>query len=261
MIHKTAIVDKNAKISDNVEIGPYCIIGPEVEIGSDSVLHSHVNVVGNTKIGKNNQIYPFASIGTPPQDLKYKGEKNFLLIGNNNKFREYVNINPGTEQGGGITIIGDNNLFMVYCHVAHDCKISSNIVLANNVQVGGHVTIEKNAIVGGSCAIHQFSRIGEAAMIGGMTGVLSDVIPFGLSLGNRNNLMGLNLIGLRRSKISNENIKKIQSAYEIIFKTIKFRENIETLDNGLKNNEYVQKILSFINTDKKRPISLPPDIK
>ncbi len=261
MIHKTAIVDKNAKISDNVEIGPYCIIGPEVEIGSDSVLHSHVNVVGNTKIGKNNKIYPFASIGTPPQDLKYKGEKNFLLIGNNNKFREYVNINPGTEQGGGITIIGDNNLFMVYCHVAHDCKISSNIVLANNVQVGGHVTIEKNAIVGGSCAIHQFSRIGEAAMIGGMTGVLSDVIPFGLSLGNRNNLMGLNLIGLRRSKISNENIKKIQSAYEIIFKTIKFRENIETLDNGLKNNEYVQKILSFINTDKKRPISLPPDIK
>ena len=261
MIHKTAIVDKNAKISDNVEIGPYCIIGPEVEIGSDSLLHSHVNVVGNTKIGKNNQIYPFASIGTPPQDLKYKGEKNFLLIGNNNKFREYVNINPGTEQGGGITIIGDNNLFMVYCHVAHDCKISSNIVLANNVQVGGHVTIEKNAIVGGSCAIHQFSRIGEAAMIGGMTGVLSDVIPFGLSLGNRNNLMGLNLIGLRRSKISNENIKKLQSAYEIIFKTIKFRENIETLDNGLKNNEYVQKILSFINTDKKRPISLPPDIK
>ena len=261
MIHKTAIVDKNAKISDNVEIGPYCIIGPEVEIGSDSVLHSHVNVVGNTKIGKNNQIYPFASIGTPPQDLKYKGEKNFLLIGNNNKFREYVNINPGTEQGGGITIIGDNNLFMVYCHVAHDCKISSNIVLANNVQVGGHVTIEKNAIVGGSCAIHQFSRIGEAAMIGGMTGVLSDVIPFGLSLGNRNNLMGLNLIGLRRSKISNENIKKLQSAYEIIFKTIKFRENIETLDNGLKNNEFVQKILYFINTDKKRPISLPPDIK
>ncbi len=258
MIHKTAIVDDKAKISDNVKIGPYCIIGPEVEIGTDTILHSHVNIVGNTKIGKNNQIYPFSSIGTPPQDLKYKGEKNSLVIGDNNKFREYVNINPGTKQGGGITRVGDNNLFMVYCHIAHDCLISDNIVLANNVQVGGHVTIQNNAIVGGSCAIHQFSRIGEAAMVGGMTGVLSDVIPFGLSMGNRNNLMGLNLIGLRRSKVSNENIKKIQLAYEIIFKSPNFRENIEGLNSDLKNNEFVKKMLKFINSDKKRPISLPP---
>ena len=261
MIHKTAIVDNKAKIFNDVKIGPYCVIGPEVEIGSNTVLHSHVNIVGNTKIGSNNHIYPFSSIGTPPQDLKYKGEKNYLIVGNNNKFREYVNINPGTEQGGGITKIGDNNLFMVYCHVAHDCKILNNIVLANNVQVGGHVIIENNAIIGGSCAIHQFSRVGEAAMVGGMTGVLSDVIPFGLSLGNRNNLMGLNLIGLRRSKVSNENIKKIQSAYGIIFKSVKFRENIEKLSDELKNNEYIKKIINFINTDKKRPISLPPDIK
>ncbi len=252
MIHKTAIVDSKAKISDNVQIGPYCFIGPEVEIGNNSIIHSHVNIVGNTKIGENNQIYPFSSIGTPPQDLKYKGEKNSIVIGNNNKFREYVNINPGTEQGGRITRIGDNNLLMVYCHVAHDCMISNNIVLANNVQVGGHVTIQDNAIVGGSCAIHQFSRIGEYAMIGGMTGVLSDVIPFGLSMGNRNNLMGLNLIGLRRSKVSNENIKKIQLSYEIIFKTPSFRENIEQLNNDLKENEFVKKILSFINTDKKK---------
>ena len=260
MIHKTAIIDVKAEISDNVEIGPYCIIGPEVEIGTSSVLHSHVNIVGNTKIGKNNIIYPFSSIGTPPQDLKYKGEKNSLVIGNNNKFREYVNINPGTEQGGGITRIGDNNLFMVYCHVAHDCLILNNTVLANNVQVGGHVTIQNNAIVGGSCAIHQFSRIGEFAMIGGMTGVLSDVIPFGLSMGNRNNLMGLNLIGLRRSKVSNENIKKIQLAYNTIFKTASFRENIENLNSDLKNNEFIKKILDFINSDKKRPISLPLNI-
>ncbi len=257
MIHKTAIVNSKAKISDNVDIGPYCIIGPEVEIETNSVLHSHVNVAGNTKIGKNNQIYPFSSIGTPPQDLKYKGEKNSLVIGDNNKFREYVNINPGTEQGGGVTRIGDNNLFMVYCHVAHDCLISNNIILANNVQVGGHVTIQNNAIVGGSCAIHQFSRIGESAMIGGMTGVLSDIIPFGLSMGNRNYLMGLNLIGLRRSKVSNENIKKMQLAFEIIFKTSSFRENIEQLNNDLKNNEFVKKIINFINSDKKRPISLP----
>ncbi len=261
MIHKTAIVDKKAKISDNVEIGPYCIIGPEVEIGSNSVLHSHVNIIGNTKIGKNNQIYPFSSIGTPPQDLKYKGEKNSLVIGNNNRFREYVNINPGTEQGGGVTTIGDNNLFMVYCHVAHDCFISNNIVLANNVQVGGHVIIQNNAIVGGSCAIHQFSRIGESAMIGGMTGVLSDVIPFGLSMGNRNNLMGLNLIGLRRSKVSNENIKKIQLAYKYIFKTASFRDNIEMLNSDLKSNEFIKIIINFINSDKKRPISLPPNLQ
>ena len=261
MIHKTAVVDSKAKIFENVKIGPYSIIGPEVEIGPNTILHSHVNIVGNTKIGKNNHIYPFASIGTPPQDLKYKGEKNYLIIGNNNRFREYVNINPGTEQGGGTTIIGDNNLFMVYCHVAHDCKIANNIVLANNVQVGGHVTIENNAIVGGSCAIHQFSRIGEAAMIGGMTGVLSDVIPFGLSLGNRNSLMGLNLIGLRRSKISNENIKKIQLAYEHIFKSANFRKNIDDLDEEFKENEFIKKILTFINNDKKRAISLPPGIK
>jgi UDP-N-acetylglucosamine acyltransferase len=259
VIHKTAIVDSKAKISNNVEIGPYCIIGPEVEIGTNSVLYSHVNIVGNTKIGENNHIYPFSSIGTPPQDLKYKGEKNSLVIGNNNKFREYVNINPGTEQGGGVTRIGDNNLFMVYCHVAHDCIISNNIVLANNVQVGGHVSIQNNAIIGGSCAIHQFSRIGESAMIGGMTGVLSDVIPFGLSMGNRNNLMGINLIGLRRSKVSNENIKKIQLAYDIIFKTPSFRENIEQLNNDLKNNDFVKKILNFINSDKRRPVSLPPN--
>ena len=260
MIHKTAIVDKNAKISDKVEIGPYSIIGPEVEIGSGTVVHSHVNIVGNTKIGENNQIFPFASIGTRPQDLKYKGEKNSLIIGNNNRLREYVNINPGTEQGGGITRLGNNNLLMVYCHVAHDCILSNNIVLANNVQVGGHVTIESNAVVGGSCAIHQFSRIGESSMIGGMTGVLSDVIPFGLSMGNRNQLMGLNLIGLRRSKVSNENIKKIQSAYEMIFKTPSFRKNIEELNSDLKNNEFVKKILYFINSVKKRPISLPPNL-
>ena len=260
MIHKTAIVDKKAKISDNVEIGPYCIIGPEVEIGANSILHSHVNIVGNTKIGKNNQIYPFSSIGTPPQDLKYKGEKNALVIGNDNRFREYVNINPGTEQGGGVTKIGNGNLFMVYCHVAHDCLISNNIVLANNVQVGGHVIIQNNAIIGGSCAIHQFSRIGESAMIGGMTGVLSDVIPFGLSMGNRNNLMGLNLIGLRRSKVSNENIKKIQLAYKNIFKTANFRDNIEMLNSDLKSNEFVKIIINFINSDKKRPISLPPNL-
>ena len=261
MIHPTAIIDKNSKISKNVEIGPYCIIGPEVEIGPNSKLHSHISIKGKTKIGKNNEIFPFVSIGTAPQDLKYKGEKNSIIIGDNNKLREYVNINPGTLQGGTITKLGNNNLLMVYCHIAHDCSIGNGIVLANNVQVGGHVKIEDNAIVGGSCAIHQFSRIGRLAMVGGMTGVLSDVIPFGLSLGNRNNLVGLNLIGLRRAKISNDDIKILQKFYDLIFSNQNFRSKFDNLNSDLKDNKYVKIIIDFINSDKKRPISLPQNIK
>ena len=260
MIHDTAIISETSKLGDNVEIGAYSIIGPNVKISNNTKIHSHVNITGNTSIGSGNEIFPFSSIGTPPQDLKYKGEKNSLIIGNNNKFREYVNINPGTEQGGGVTKIGNNNLFMVYCHVAHDCTVSNNIVLANNVQVGGHVFIENNAIIGGSCAVHQFSRIGESSMIGGMTGVLSDVIPFGLSLGNRNSLAGLNLIGLRRAKVSNENIKIIQEAYNVIFKSANFRSNIENLKSDIKKNQFVSKIIDFINSDKKRAIAVPENI-
>ena len=261
MIHPTSIIHSNAKISESADIGPYCLIGPDVEIGSNSKLYSHISIKGNTKIGKNNEIFPFVSIGTPPQDLKYKGEKNSIIIGDNNKLREYVNINPGTSQGGTITKLGNNNLLMVYCHVAHDCNLGNNIVLANNVQVGGHVKIEDNAIIGGSCAIHQFSRIGHLSMVGGMTGVLSDVIPFGLSLGNRNNLVGLNLIGLRRAKIPNEDIKILQKFYNIVFCNQDFRSNAENLDKNMKENKYVKIIIDFINSDKKRPISLPQNIK
>ena len=257
MIHRTAIIDKKSKISENVEIGPYCVIGPDVEIDSNSKLHSHVSIRGNTKIGKKNEIFPFVSIGTPPQDLKYKGEENSIIVGDNNKLREYVNINPGTSQGGTITKLGSNNLLMVYCHVAHDCTLGDNIVLANNVQVGGHVTIEDYAIVGGSCAIHQFSRIGHLSMVGGMTGVLSDVIPFGLSLGNRNNLVGMNIIGLRRAKISNDDIKLLQNFYNTVFSNQNFRSNIDTLEKNLKENKHIKKIINFINSDKKRPISMP----
>tara|TARA_B100000575_G_scaffold154528_1_gene123250 strand:+ start:1765 stop:2550 length:786 start_codon:yes stop_codon:yes gene_type:complete len=261
VIHSTSIIDSKSKISKDVEIGPYCIIGPDVEIGSNTKLHSHVSIKGHTKIGKNNEIFPFVSIGTSPQDLKYKGEKNSIIIGDNNKLREYVNINPGTSQGGTITKIGNDNLLMVYCHVAHDCNLGDKIVLANNVQVGGHVTIEDSAIIGGSCAIHQFSRIGHLSMVGGMTGVLSDVIPFGLSLGNRNNLVGLNLIGLRRAKISNEDIKILQNFYDVVFCNQNFRSNAENLESHMKKNKYVKIIIDFINSDKKRPISLPANIK
>ena len=220
-----------------------------------------MNIDGFTIIGDNTEIFPYASIGSIPQDLKYSGENSKLIIGKNNIIREHVTMNPGTKGGGLITKVGNDCLFMIGAHVAHDCNISNNIVLANNVQVGGHVNIQDNAIVGGSCAIHQFSRIGESAMIGGMTGVLSDVIPFGLSLGNRNNLAGLNLIGLRRAKISNENIKIIQQAYDEIFKSENFRSNIDNLNSDIKKNEFVNKIINFLNSDKKRPISLPEKSK
>ena len=260
MIHPTAIVDSKSKISNDVDIGPYCIIGPEVEIASNTKLHSHISIKGNTKIGRNNELFPFVSIGTSPQDLKYKGEKNSIIIGDNNKIREYVNINPGTSQGGTITKLGSDNLLMVYCHIAHDCNIGNGVVLANNVQVGGHVTIEDQAIIGGSCAVHQFSRIGHLAMVGGMTGVLSDVIPYGLSFGNRNNLVGLNLIGLRRAKISNENIKILQKFYNLVFCNQNFRSNIDNLDTDIKDNKYIKIIIDFINSDKKRPISVPENI-
>ena len=186
MIHKTAIINSNAKISSNVKIGPYSIIGPHVEIDDDVIIQSHVNIVGHTTIGRNNRIYPLASIGSDPQDLKYKGEPTKLTIGNNNTIREYVSINPGTIGGGSQTTIGNNCLLMVSSHVAHDCLISNNVILANNVAIAGHAKIDDGVIIGGNSAVQQFTRIGKRAMIGGMTGVSRDVIPYGLSTGNRN---------------------------------------------------------------------------
>ena len=205
MIHKTAIVNSKAKISNNVTIGPYSIIGPNVVIGENTVLQSHVNILGDVEIGKGNKIYPFVSINEP-QDLKYKGETTKLIIGNNNKIREYVSINPGTVGGGGKTVIGNNCLFMVSSHVAHDCQLGNNIIVANNVAIAGHAIIDDNVVIGGNSAVQQFTRIGKMAMIGGMTGVSRDVIPYGLSMGNRNLLHGLNLIGLRRAKFDNRDI-------------------------------------------------------
>ena len=194
MIHKSAIVDNKAKVASSAEIGPYCVIGPNVEIGENVKIHSHVNISGNTLIGNGNKIYPFASIGNDPQDLKYNGEETKLIIGDNNKIREYVTINPGTEGGGGLTKIGNNCLFMISSHIAHDCHVGNNVIIANNVPLGGHAIIEDYVVIGGNSAVQQFTRIGKMAMIGGMTGVLHDVIPYGLSTGNRNTLNGLNSV-------------------------------------------------------------------
>ena len=201
MIHKSSVIDAKAVIGKDVKIGPFSFVGPNVELKDGAELVSNVHIEGNTKIGRGTRIFPFASIGTQPQDLKFKNEKNSLIIGEQNIIREYVTINPGTEGGGSKTEIGNNCLFMISSHIAHDCKIGNNVIIANNVPLGGHVTIEDSVVIGGNSAVQQFTRIGRLAMIGGMTGVLKDVIPFGLSFGNRNYLKGINLIGLRLSLI------------------------------------------------------------
>ncbi len=257
MIHKTAIIDKKAKISKNVKIGPYSVIGPNVEISENVEIFSHVNISGNTKIGSETKIYPFASIGTDPQDLKYKGEKNTLIIGNKNVIREYVTINPGTEGGGGLTTIGNNCLLMISSHVAHDCKVGDNVVIANNVPLGGHAIIEDSVIIGGNSAVQQHTRIGRLAMVGGMTGVLKDIIPFGLSFGNRNYLKGLNLIGLRRNKYENKTIIELGDAYKKIFSSMNLHENLDKINGEFKDNKLIKEVIDFISKDKKRPICTP----
>ena len=257
MIHKTAIVDSKAKISSNVKIGPYSIIGPHVEIDANVIIQSHVNIVGHTTIGKNNRIYPLASIGSDPQDLKYKGEKTSLIIGTNNIIREHATINTGTIQGGGITKVGNNNLIMIGAHIAHDCIIGNNIVMANNSAVAGHAEIQDFVIIGAKCGIQQFTRIGKMAMIGGMTAVSRDVIPYGLSIGNRNFLNGINVIGLRRDKVQNKEIIGLTEAYKEIFKSKNLSENLSKLNGKFKDNTLVKEVLEFINKDKKRPICTP----
>ena len=257
MIHKTALIDSNAKISKDVSIGAYSIIGPNVEIGEGTIIQSHVNITGNTVIGAFNKIYPFASIGNDPQDLKFEGEITKLEIGNNNKIREYVTINPGTKGGGGKTSVGNNCLFMVSSHIAHDCVVGNNVILANNVPLGGHSHIDDHAIIGGNSAVQQFTRVGKFAMIGGMCGVVKDVIPYGLVHGNRSILQGLNLIGLRRQNIPNKEILILTDAYKKIFKNENLTSNLNNLPSELKKNELISEMVNFLEKDKKRPICTP----
>ena len=257
MIHKTSVIDPNAKIAKNIKIGPFCYVGPNVELTENVELICNVHIEGNTIIGEGTKIFPFASIGTQPQDLKFKNEKNSLSIGKNNIIREYVTINPGTEGGGSETKIGNNCLFMISSHIAHDCIVGNDVIIANNVPLGGHVTIEDSVVIGGNSAVQQFTRIGRLAMIGGMTGVLKDVAPFGLSIGNRNYLQGLNLIGLRRKKYDNKKIIGLDKAYKEIFKSKNLYENLSKINGEYKDNELVSEVIKFIEKDKKRPICSP----
>lgn len=257
MIHNSSVINKEAKIGKNVKIGPFCYIGPEVQINDNVELISNVHIEGNTKLEQGTKIFPFASIGTQPQDLKYKGEASSLEIGENNVIREYVTINPGTKGGGGKTVIGNNCLLMISSHIAHDCNIGNNVVIANNVPLGGHVTIEDSVVIGGNSAVQQFTRIGRLAMIGGMTGVLKDVIPFGLSFGNRNYLRGINIIGLKRKKYDNKKIMELDAAFKKIFSSRNLHENLSKINGEYKENDLVKEVIKFIEKDKKRPICVP----
>ncbi len=257
-IHPTAVIDKAAKVGKNVVIGPYSIVGPDVTLDDGVTLLSHVVVVGRTSIGANTRIFPYASIGHQPQDTKYKGEPSKLEIGCNNVIREYVTINPGTKGGGMVTRVGNNCLLMVGSHVAHDCRIEDHVILVNNATLAGHVVVEEWAIIGGLSAVHQFVRIGKHAMVGGMTGVSNDVIPYGSVIGNRARLSGLNIIGLKRRNFSRDDIHNLRKAYRLIFaEEGTMTERLADVAELFADNEPVMDIVNFIKSDSSRSICQP----
>lgn len=252
-IHKTAIIEKGADIANSAIIGPYCTIGKDVKIGNNSILKSHIIIEGSTIIGENNLIYPFSTIGTNPQDLKFNNEDSRLIIGNNNTIREHVTIHKGTKDGIMETRIGNNCLLMVGVHIAHDCIINNNVILANNATLAGHVEIQDNVIIGGLSAIHQFVKIGKGAMIGGMSGIEGDIIPYGLAMGERASLSGLNLVGLKRSKISKDQINNLRHFFNELYSdnSISIKDRILSIGKKYDDN-MVNSIIDFINNESSR---------
>jgi UDP-N-acetylglucosamine acyltransferase len=257
-IHHTAVIEDGARLGANVEIGPFSLIGPEAVLGDNVRVYSHVVIAGNTEIGEGTQIFPFASLGHAPQDRKFRGETSRLIIGAHNVIREYVTMNPGTEQGGLVTQIGDNGLFLTGAHVAHDCKIGNNVLLVNNATIGGHCVVEDFASVGGLSALHQFVRVGAYAFIGGMSGVENDVIPFGIAIGNRANLGGLNIVGLKRHGFEREQIHTLRKAYRMLFATEgTLTERLEDVEKMFAGDQHVQRIVQFIRADSSRSFCVP----
>ncbi len=257
-IHASALIAEGANLGENVKIGPYCTVGPHVQLDDGIELVSHVVVDGITTIGANTRIFPFASIGLQPQDLKYSGEPSRLEIGCNNVIREQVTINPGTENGGMLTRVGNNCLFMVGAHVAHDCEVADHVILVNNATLGGHVKIGEWAILGGLSAVHQFVRIGRHAMVGGMSGIENDVIPYGSVIGNRARLQGLNVVGLKRRNFDRETIHALRSAYRLMFaREGTLAERLEDVAEMMSDIEPVMEIVDFIRADGSRAICQP----
>ena len=257
-IHPTAIIEDGATLADDVSVGPYSIVGKDVRLDAGVRLESHVVVTGHTTVGEGTKIFPFASIGHQPQDLKYGGEASQLVIGKNNLIREHVTMNPGTAGGGLLTKVGDNCLFMMSAHVAHDCQVGDNVILVNNATLAGHVSVGDFAIVGGLSAVHQFVRIGQHAMIGGMSGVENDVIPYGSVTGNRAHLQSLNLIGIKRRGFSRDEIHNLRKAYRLIFAHEgTLAERLEDVADLFPDNEPVMDIVNFIRADSSRAICQP----
>jgi UDP-N-acetylglucosamine acyltransferase len=258
MLHPSAVIDPKARIGNTVEIGPFCVIGPNVVLGDGVKLKSHVVVDGHTEIGENTVVYPFASLGTAPQDLKYAGEPSKLVIGKNNTIREYVTMNPGTKDGGMLTKVGDNGLFMMSAHIAHDCQVGNSVIMANNATLAGHVHVGDFVIVGGLSAVHQFIRIGDHAIIGGMSGVENDVIPYGRVKGERAFLAGLNLIGLERRGFNKEEVRALQRAFNQLFGNEgTLEQRIEAVSQDFANDETVTKIVEFAKAKTKFPLCQP----
>ncbi|MEK9754676.1 MAG: acyl-ACP--UDP-N-acetylglucosamine O-acyltransferase [Rhodospirillaceae bacterium] len=257
-IHPTAVVDPGAEIANTVKIGPYCVVGPHVKLDTGVELLSHCVVEGRTRVGEGTRIFPFASVGHCPQDLKYAGEPSSLEIGKGNVIREHVTLNPGTEGGGMLTRVGDNCLFMVGAHVAHDCVIEDNVILVNNATLGGHVHVGEWAIIGGLSAVHQFVRIGKHAMVGGMSGIENDVIPYGSVIGNRARLSGLNIVGLKRRNFSRDTIHDMRKAYRLIFAAEgTIAERLADVAEDFRTNEPVMEIVDFIRAESSRAICQP----
>ncbi|WP_181701827.1 acyl-ACP--UDP-N-acetylglucosamine O-acyltransferase [Chthonobacter albigriseus] len=257
-IHATALVDSAARIGEGVTIGPFCVVGPDVELADGVVLHSHVVVEGRTTVGARTKVFPFASVGTAPQDLKYRGEPSRLEIGSDTVIRENVTLNTGTEGGGMLTKVGDRCLLMVGSHVAHDCIVGNNVILVNNVTLGGHVRIADNAILGGLSAVHQWVRIGEGAFVGGMSGVENDVIPYGTVIGNRAQLGGLNLVGLRRANFPREDVHALRAAYKALFEGDEpLKQRVDRVAETFGGSLLVDRMVAFIREGGDRAICTP----
>jgi UDP-N-acetylglucosamine acyltransferase len=257
-IHPTSIIEQGASIGENVTIGPWCQLGSEIVLGDGSELKSHVVIAGKTTIGKAARIFPFASIGHEPQDLKFRGEDTSLIIGDNCLIREGVTMNPGTAGGVSETRVGNNCVFLTCSHVAHDCIIGNNVIFSNNVMLAGHCLVGDNVIIGGGAGIHQFCRLGDHAFVGGLAGVENDVIPYGMALGNRAYLGGLNLVGMKRAGISRDMIHNARRAFKFLFsRQTTLTEAAASIDDELLADPVVAKIIGFIKTGGDRAFCTP----
>ena len=261
-VHSTSLVDAAARIGQGVKIGPFCTVGPDVELGEGCELISHVAVAGRTTIGARTRIFPFASIGHQPQDLKFNGEPSTLSVGSDCLIREGVTMNPGTAGGGMTTSVGDRCAFLANSHVGHDCHVGNNVIFSNNALLAGHCTVGDFVIVGGGAAVIQFARVGAHAFIGGMSGLENDLIPYGMALGNRAYLSGLNIVGLQRRGFSREQIHALRRAYRLLFAAEgTLLERVEDVSAEFKDNPIVTEIVDFIRAGGKRSVCTPNSSK